>query len=92
MGAGPRRLTTAETSEEQGSRKGAGVPEYPGVYVDEAPPGKPIEGVSTTTKCFVGCIRRGAVAIVRGAAVFGIGVLLGIVAAVAVDKWRRRGR
>jgi hypothetical protein len=68
------------------------VPEYPGVYVDEVPPGKPIEGVSTTTKDFVGCIRRGAAAIVKGAAVFGIGVLLGIVAAVAVDKWRRRGR
>jgi len=69
------------------------VPEYPGVYLDEAPPGKPVEGISTTTKDFVGgCIRRGAAAIVRGAAVFGIGVLLGIVAAVAVDKWRRRGR
>ena len=71
------------------------MPEHlaPGVYVEEvAYRSKPIEGVSTTTKGFVGSIRRGADAIVRGAAVFGLGVLLGVAAASAVDKRRRRRR
>ncbi len=60
-----------------------------------------VQGMTTTPRWpepgfavqgFVGSIRRGADAIVRGAAVFGIGVLLGAVAAIAVDKWRRRRR
>jgi phage tail sheath protein FI len=71
------------------------MPEYlaPGVYLEEvAYRSKPIEGVSTCTKGFIGSIRLSAAAVVRGAAVVGLGVLLGVVAAIAADRWRRRPR
>jgi len=56
------------------------VPEYlaPGVYVEETGyQSKTIEGVSTNTGGFAG---------------FVLGVLLGVVVALAVDKARRRRR
>jgi len=71
------------------------MPEYlqPGVYVEEVDfRSKSIEGVSTSTRGFVGSIRRRVDAIVKTAAVVMLGVLLGVVASIAVDKGRRRCR
>ena len=62
------------------------MPEYPGVYVEEVVPGKSIEGVTTGTSAFVELIRRSAGAIVKAAAVVLLGVLIGAVAAVTMDK------
>jgi phage tail sheath protein FI len=69
------------------------VPEYlaPGVYVEETSyRSKSIEGVSTITRGFFGTIRRGGDTIAMAAAVLVLGVLLGVVASIAVDKARRR--
>jgi phage tail sheath protein FI len=70
------------------------VPEYlyPGVYVEEIDPGKSIEGVPTGTSGFLGSIRCSLGASATIAAVLVFGVLIGAVAAIAVDKRRRRAR
>jgi len=71
------------------------VPEYlaPGVYVEEASyRSKSIEGVSTSTRGFVGSIRRGVDATAKTVALVVVGVLLGAGASIAVDKARRRRR
>jgi len=68
------------------------MPEYlaPGVYVEETGyRSKSIEGVPTSSRGFVGSIRHGVEATAKTAAVVVGGVLLGAVAAVAVDKARR---
>jgi phage tail sheath protein FI len=69
------------------------MPEYlaPGVYVEEVElPAKSIEGVSTSTKAFVGSIRRGLDALVKAVAIVVLGMLVGVAASIAVDKWHRR--
>jgi hypothetical protein len=66
------------------------VPEYPGVYLEEVDLPATIEGVSTGTKRFVGSIRRGVDAIAKAAAVFALGMLLGVGVSITLDKWRRR--
>lgn len=71
------------------------MPEYlaPGVYVEETSyRSKSIEGVPTSTGDFFGSIRRGVDATARTVAVVVVGVLLGVVTSVAVDKARRRRR
>jgi len=71
------------------------VPEYlaPGVYVEETSyRSKSIEGVSTSTGDFVGSIRRGVDATVKTVAVVVVGVLLGVIASIAVAKARHRRR
>ena len=71
------------------------MPEYlaPGVYVEETSyRSKAIEGVSTGTRGFVGSIRSGVDAVAKTVAVVVIGVLLGVVASIALDKARRRRR
>jgi phage tail sheath protein FI len=71
------------------------VPEYlaPAVFVEETSyRSKSIEGVSTSTSGFVGSIRRGVGAIVKTAAVVTLGVLVGVIASIAVDRARSRCR
>ena len=71
------------------------MPEYlaPGVYVEETNyRSKSIEGVSTSTRGLLGSIRRGVDAVAKAVAVVAVGVLLGVVASIAVDKARRRRR
>ena len=71
------------------------MPEYlaPGVYVEETSyRSKSIEGVSTSTRGLLGSIRRGVDAVAKAVAVVAVGVLLGVVASIAVDKARRRRR
>jgi hypothetical protein len=68
------------------------MPEYPAVFVEEIDFPEAIEGVSTSRKGFVGSIRRSANAIAKAAAAVVLGMLLGVVASIAVDKWRRRHR
>ncbi|HEY8236465.1 MAG TPA: hypothetical protein VIF85_07500 [Gaiellaceae bacterium] len=69
------------------------MPEYPGVYLEEVDlPAKSVEGVSTSTKRFVGSIRRGVDAIAKAAVVVALGMLLGVGASITLDKWRRRRR
>jgi hypothetical protein len=71
------------------------VPEYlaPGVYVEETSyRSKSIEGVPTSTRGFLGSIRRGANTTIRAVAVAVLGVLLGAVVSIAVDEARRRRR
>jgi hypothetical protein len=76
-----------------GSNSIVRVPEYPGVYLEEVDlPAKSVEGVSTSTKRFVGSIRRGVDAIAKAAAVVALGMLLGVGASITLDKWRRRRR
>jgi uncharacterized membrane protein YfcA len=62
------------------------VPEYPGVYVDEVIPGKPIAGVTTSTSGFLGSIRRGGEALVKAAAMILLGVLIGATVAITLHK------
>jgi hypothetical protein len=66
------------------------VREYPGVYVDEVVPGKSIEGVTTSASALLGSIRRSVEAIVKAAAVISLGVLVGAVVAITVDKLLHR--
>jgi hypothetical protein len=72
-----------------------GVPEYlaPGVYVEETSyRSKSIEGVRTSTRGFLGSIGRGVDTTSRAVAVAVLGVLLGAVVSIALDKARRRRR
>jgi hypothetical protein len=66
------------------------VPEYPGIYVDEVAPGTSIEGVRTSTSAFIGSIRRGGEAMVKAAAMISLGVLIGAIVAITLDKLSRR--
>jgi phage tail sheath protein FI len=71
------------------------VPEYlaPGVYIEESSyRSKSIEGVSTSTRGFVGSIRRGVDASAKSVAVVVAGVFVGAALSVAVGKARRRRR
>ena len=71
------------------------MPEYlaPGVYVEEiSHRSKSVEGVSTSTRGFAVLVRRGLDKIARRVAVAVVGVLLGVIAAIAVDGARRRRR
>lgn len=71
------------------------MPEYlaPGVYVEETSyRSKSIEGVSTSTRGFVGSIRRGVDASAKSMGVVVGGIFLGAALSVAVGKARRRRR
>jgi hypothetical protein len=87
-GRRPRRMTPDRDAR---SNSIVHVPEYPGVYLEEVElPAKSIEGVSTSTNRFVGSVRRAVDAIAKAAAAVALGMLLGVGASIAVDKWRRR--
>jgi len=69
-----------------------GVREYlePGVYVEEENfRSKPIDGVATAARCFLGPFRRGINSAVKTLVT---GFLLGTAAAIALDRARHRRR
>jgi hypothetical protein len=68
------------------------VAEYPGLFLQEVVRVKSIEGVSTRPRGFLGSIQRGVDTTAKAAAVLSLGVLLGVVAAIAADHARRRRR
>lgn len=60
-----------------------------GIYLEEVVSGHSIEGVATSTGGLLGSIRRGADAGVKTGCPIMLGVLVGAVAAIAVDRNRR---
>lgn len=65
----------------------------PGVYVEESSyRSKSIEGVSTGSGSFIGSLRRGVDATVKTVTVVAVGVLVGVLGSIAVDRARRHRR